>query len=146
MSAAVPTTTVAVLASGSCCTTPTNFCTVLPLVFSTPKNLYSWPTSTYTARPVMNPSSTGFERNWVTNPRRASLASRKTRPTTMTNAATYSWYSAGSMFAASLATPAATMTAVTDDAISAADAEVGWTNTWRELPSTAYSSSEHTSV
>ena len=68
-----------------------SFSTVLPSPFGTPNSLLSWPTATKSARPVTNPSITGFDRNCVMKPRRATPARRKTTPTTRTNAEAYVW-------------------------------------------------------
>ena len=83
----MPATTVVRFASGSSRTTPMSFSTVFPSGFSTPNSLLSCPTATNTARPTTNPSMTGFDRNWVTNPRRAIAATRNTIPVTSTKAA-----------------------------------------------------------
>ena len=106
---------------------------MLPSGFSTPNSLFSCPTATKTARPITKPSMTGLDRNWVTNPSRSIPATRNTSPVTSTNAAALAAYVPGSV-----ASPAVAITAVvTEDASSAAVADVGPTDRCREVPISA---------
>jgi hypothetical protein len=66
-----------------------SFSTVFPSGFSTPNSLLSCPTITKTARPTTKPAMTGFERNWVMKPRRATPATRNTSPVMSTKADAY---------------------------------------------------------
>ena len=111
---------------------------VFPEPLEMPNSLFSWPTATNTASPVTKPSITGRDRNWLTNPSRATPASAKTAPTTITRAPAVAAYRPAS----SLATP----TATTVLAINAAVADVACTDRWRDDPSKAYTSSEATRV
>ena len=124
--ALAPTAAATQFACGSSPTIPTSRWTVLPSGFGTPNSLLSWPTTTKKARPTTKPSMTGLDRNWVTNPRRARPATRKTPPVISTNADAYAWYVCGSD---ALAAGTATSDTATDDARSAAVAEVGPTLT-----------------
>ena len=125
----MPTAVAARFASGSSRTTPMSFSTVLPSGFSTPNSLLSCPTATKTANPVTKPAITGSEMNWVMNPRRRMAATRNTTPTIRTRAVAFAANACGS--------PLITPTASSEDARSAAVADVAPTLSWRELPRSA---------
>ena len=132
-SASAPTRNVTQLASGSSRMMPTSFSSVLPSGLGTPNSLFSCPTATNMARPTTKPSITGLLKNWVMKPKRAIPATRNTSPVTSTKAAAYAWYESGSPVLAAVATSVA----ATDDASSAAVADVAPTWRWRDVPSNA---------
>src|ERR1044072_4531308 len=84
------------------------------------------------ARPTMNPLSTGPEMNDAMNPSRSNPASSPNRPVMIASAVVSARYTAGSA-------PASGATAAAD---SAAVADIGPTTRCRELPAAAYSTSD----
>jgi hypothetical protein len=98
-----------------------------PLPFSIPNGDGTCPMMIVSARPTMNPFSTGSEMKFARKPSRASPATSATAPVAIASAV---------VIAVNAPLPGATNCA-TVDADSAAVADIGPTTTWRELPNAA---------
>ncbi len=82
-----PTTNVGQWVSPRAVTSPQSFSKKLPEAASTPNSLGSWPMMIVSARPTMNPLSTGSEMNPARKPNRSSPAIIATTPVTIASAA-----------------------------------------------------------
>ena len=83
----IPTKNVGQYVSPSEVMSPQSFSKKLPEAPSTPNSLGSWPMMMVSARPTMNPLSTGSEMNPARKPSRSSPAMMATAPVTMASAA-----------------------------------------------------------
>ena len=128
---ATPTTSVRPSVSPRLETTSQSCSKKSPSPFSMPKSFGTWPMMIVSARPTMNPFSTGSEMKLATKPSRSRPATTPMTPVVMASAAV-------------IVTKASSLgltTSATAAAESAAVADIGPTMRWRDEPKTAYSSS-----